>query len=69
LKECLVPLAARDAVARIIEPLCAAVNAHIAAKRGVAKTDPAKITEAEVRKFLSFLPPQLAIVFGAQAAA
>jgi hypothetical protein len=69
LKECLAPLAARDAVARMTEPLCAAVNTHIATKRGVATADPAKITEAEVRKFLSFLPPQLAIVFGAQAAA
>jgi hypothetical protein len=69
LKECLAPLAARDAAARITEPLCAAVNAHIATQRGVAKADPAKITEAEVKKFLSFLPPQLAIVFGTQAAA
>jgi hypothetical protein len=68
LRECLAPLVARDAIDHITDPLCDAVNAHIAGKRGIAKADPIKITEAEIIKFLSFLPPQLTIAFSAQAA-
>jgi hypothetical protein len=69
LRECLTPLIAKDALDRVAEPLCDAVNMHIAGKRGIAKADPSKVTEAEMRKFLTFLPPQLTLAFGAQAAA
>jgi hypothetical protein len=69
LRECLAPLVARDAVERITEPLCDTVNAHIAGKRGIGTADPSKITEGELKKFLSFLPPQLTIAFSAQVAA
>jgi len=69
LRECFAPLVARDAADRVAEPLCDAVNSHIAGKRGIAKADPSKVTEAEMKKFLAFLPPQLAIAFGAPAAA
>ena len=41
----------------------------VATKRGIGTADPAKVTEGEVKKFLTLLPPQLTIVFGAQAAA
>jgi hypothetical protein len=51
------------------EPLCDAINSHIAGKRGISKADPSKVTEAETKKFLAFLPPQLALAFSAQAAA
>jgi len=69
LRECIAPLIAKDAPDRVAEPLCDAVNSHIAGKRGIAKADPSKVTEAEMKKFLAFLPPQLALAFGAQAAA
>ncbi len=69
LRECLTPLVARDAQERLAEPLSDAVAAHIAGKRGIVKADPAKVTESEMKKFLSFLPAQLSIVFGAFAAA
>jgi len=69
LRECLAPLIARDALERVAEPLCDAVNSHIAGKRGIGKADPSKVTEAEMKKFLTFLPPQLTLAFGNQAAA
>jgi hypothetical protein len=69
LRECLAPLIAKDALDRVAEPLCDAVNSHIAGKRGISKADPSKVTEAEMRKFLAFLPPQLTLAFGSQAAA
>ena len=69
LRECFAPLIAKDALDRVAEPLCDAVNSHIAGKRGIAKADPSKVTEAEMKKFLAFLPPQLTLAFGAQAAA
>ena len=69
LKECFAPLVARDAVERIAESFCDTVNLHVATKRGIGTADPAKVTEAEVKKFLTLLPPQLTITFGAQAAA
>jgi hypothetical protein len=69
LKECFAPLVARDAAERIAESFCDTVNLHVATKRGISTADPAKVTEGEVKKFLTLLPPQLTIVFGAQAAA
>jgi hypothetical protein len=69
LRECLAPLVAKDALDRVAEPLCDAVNSHIAGKRGISKADPSKVTEAEMKKFLAFLPPQLTLAFGNQAAA
>lgn len=69
LRECFAPLLSKDALDRVAEPLSDAVNSHIAGKRGIAKADPSKVTEAEMKKFLAFLPPQLALAFGAQAAA
>ena len=69
LRECFAPLVARDASDHVAEPLCDAVNSHIAGKRGISKADPSKVTEAEMKKFLAFLPPQLALAFGAPAAA
>jgi len=69
LRECFAPLIAKDALDRAAEPLCDAVNSYIAGKRGIAKADPSKVTEAEMKKFLAFLPPQLTLAFGAQAAA
>lgn len=69
LRECLAPLVAKDAADRVAEPLCDAVNSHIAGKRGISKADPSKVTEAEMKKFLAFLPAQLALAFSAQAAA
>jgi hypothetical protein len=69
LRECFAPLIAKDALDRVADPLCDAVNMHIAGKRGISQADPSKVTEAEMRKFLTFLPPQLTLAFGAQAAA
>jgi len=69
LRECFAPLVARDAPDHVAEPLCDAVNSHIAGKRGISKADPSKVTEGEMKKFLAFLPPQLTLAFSAQAAA
>jgi len=69
LRECFAPLIATDAVDRAADPLCDAVNAHIAGKRGISKADPSKVTEAEMKKFLTFLPPQLTLAFSVKAAA
>jgi hypothetical protein len=69
LRECFLPLIAKDAVERVAEPLCDAVNSHIAGRRGISTADPSKVTEAEMKKFLTFLPPQLTLAFSAQAAA
>jgi hypothetical protein len=69
LRECFAPLVAKDALDRVAEPLCDAVNSHMAGKRGISKADPSKVTEAEMKKFLAFLPPQLTLAFSAQAAA
>jgi hypothetical protein len=68
-RECFAPLVVKDALDRVTEPLCDAVNSHIAGKRGISKADPSKVTEVEMKKFLAFLPPQLALAFSAQAAA
>jgi len=69
LRECLAPLVGKDAVERLAEPMSDAVNSHIAGKRGIGKADPSKVTEAEMKKFLAFLPPQLTLAFGNLAAA
>ena len=69
LRECFAPFVAKDALDRMTEPLCDAINSHIAGKRGISKADPSKVTEAEMKKFLAFLPPQLALALSAQAAA
>jgi hypothetical protein len=69
LRECLAPLVAKDAVDHAAEPLCDTVNSHIAGTRGIAKADPSKVTEGEIRKFLAFLPPQMIIAFSTRAAA
>jgi hypothetical protein len=69
LRECLAPFVAKDAPDRVAEPLCDAVNSHIAGKRGITKADPSKVTEAEMKRFLAFLPAQLALAFNAQVAA
>jgi hypothetical protein len=69
MRECLAPLIAKDALDRVADPLSDAINSHIAGKRGISKADPSKVTEAETRKFLTFLPPQLTLALGAQAAA
>lgn len=69
LRDCLHPLIAKDAPDRLAEPISDAVAAHIAGQRGIGKADPAKVTESEMKKFLTFLPAQLSIVFGAPVAA
>jgi hypothetical protein len=69
LLECLLPLVTKDAPERLAEPLSDVVTTHIAGKRGIGKADPSKVTEAEMKKFLTFLPAQLSITFGATAAA
>ena len=69
LRDCFAPMIVNDAIDRIAEPLCDTVNSHIAGKRGIGKADPSKVTEAEMKKFLTFLPPQLTLAFGAPTAA
>ena len=66
---CLLELLDQPRLERVAEPLCDAVNSHIAGRRGISTADPSKVTEAEMKKFLTFLPPQLTLAFSAQAAA
>jgi hypothetical protein len=58
LRECFAPLMAKGAGTVITERLCDVVNSYIAAQRHIATADPAKITQAETRKFLAFLRSQ-----------
>jgi len=61
LRECLAPLIARDAAEKLAEPLSNAVSTHIASERAIGNADPVKVTSAEMRKFLFFLPLELKI--------
>jgi hypothetical protein len=69
LLECLAPLVAKGADEKLSQPLSDAVTAHIAGMPGIARADSFKITVAEMRKFLYFLPLELGIELGFSAAA
>ena len=63
------PLVAKGADEKLSQPLSDAVTAHIAGMPGIARADSFKITVAEMRKFLYFLPLELGIELGFSAAA
>lgn len=69
LRECLMPLINKGAAAAVCERFCDDVNGYIAAQRHIVTPDPAKITQAEARKFLVFLRSQSATFLGAEVAA
>jgi len=63
LHECLAPFMAPDAPMVIASKLSDIASFHIAAARGIPKPDISKVTEQEVRSFLTWLPPQLNVSF------
>jgi hypothetical protein len=69
LLECLAPLLAKGADETLAQPLSDVVTTHIASMRGIVKADPAKITSAEMQRFLNVLPLELAIELGFSAVA
>lgn len=64
LNECLAPLLARDAPAAVSARLSDAVSLFIATRRGIPKPDISKVTEQEMRAFLTWLPPQVQLALG-----
>jgi hypothetical protein len=70
LQECLAPFVLPDAPAALAAKLSDVASFHIAAARGIPKPDISKVTEQEVRAFLTWLQPQVNVVLsGADAAA
>jgi hypothetical protein len=63
LRECFGCLMTGDAVDVLAAPLSAKVSEHIAAARGIPKPDLSKVTEQEMRNFLTWLPAQVLLVF------
>jgi hypothetical protein len=63
MQECLTPFMAPDAPTVLASKLSDIVSFHIAAARGIPKPDISKVTEQEVRSFLTWLPPQVNVAF------
>jgi len=61
--ECLAPFMLPDAPATLAAKLSDVASFHIAAARGIPKPDISKVTEQEVRNFLTWLPPQVNVSF------
>lgn len=69
LRECLMPLISGDAPTDLSAPLSDQVSLTIAALRGIPKPDVSKVTEQEMRNFLTWLPPQSVLTLQAASAA
>jgi hypothetical protein len=63
MQECLAPFMAPDAPMALASKLSDVASFHIAAARGIPKPDISKVTEQEVRSFLTWLPPQANVAF------
>jgi hypothetical protein len=62
LRECLAPLVHADAASDLAAPLSDQVSVHIATQRGIPKPDLSKVTDQQMRNFLTWLPPQAMLV-------
>lgn len=65
LHECFAPFMAPDAPMIVAAKLSDVASFHIAAARGIPKPDISKVTEQEVRSFLTWLPPQINVAISA----
>lgn len=68
LRECLAPFLKADAPALLSAKVSDLVSYYIAAERGVPKPDLSKVTEQEMKAFLTWLPTQVNISLTAVAA-
>jgi hypothetical protein len=64
LRECLAPFLRADAGDRIAIPSADQVSQSIAVQRGIPKPDISKVTDQEMRGFLTWLPSQAAVSIG-----
>ena len=69
LRECFAPFLLSEAPAAFAARLSDVASFHIAAARGIPKPDISKVTEQEVRSFLTWLPPQINVALHAAGAA
>ena len=69
LRECFAPFLLSEAPAAFAARLSDVASFHIAAARGIPKPDISKVTEQEVRSFLTWLPPQITVALNAAGAA
>jgi hypothetical protein len=68
LNECFMPFIVPDAPTVLAARLSDGVSVHIASARGIPKPDLSKVTEQEMRNFLTWLPPQINLVLNAAGA-
>jgi hypothetical protein len=68
-RECLAPLVAPNAPAELSGPLSDLLSEQIARQRGIPKPDISKVTEQQMRNFLSWLPPQAMLALNSAMAA
>lgn len=61
-RECLAPLSGTATSPDLAGPLSDEVSVHIATARGIPKPDISKVTEQQVRNFLTWLSPQAQLV-------
>jgi hypothetical protein len=69
MRECLAPFQLPDAPMTQASRLSDVASFHIAAARGIPKPDISKVTEQEVRNFLTWLPPQINVAINAASVA
>ena len=67
-RECLAPFMAADAPVLMSAKVSDLVSTHIASERGIPKPDLSKVTEQEMKAFLTWLPTQVNISLTAVAA-
>lgn len=65
MRECFAPFMLSDAPTVRAAPLSDVASFQIAAARGIPKPDISKVTEQEVRNFLTWLPPQVNVAMSA----
>lgn len=68
LRECVAPFLRPDAGERLAIVSADQISQVIATQRGLAKPDISKVTDQEMRGFLTWLPSQLTVAIGSQAA-
>ncbi len=61
LRECLLPVLSGDAASTLAGPLSDGISMYIAVQRGIPKPDISKVTEQQMRNFLSQLPAQFTL--------
>lgn len=65
MRECFAPFLLSEAPNALAARLSDVASFHIAAARGIPKPDISKVTEQEVKSFLTWLPPQINVALNA----